>query len=233
MNPVLISRHVSNEGPGYLADYLDQHGIDWKLVCVDQGQSLPANLSGYSGLVFMGGTMSVNDSLPWIEDAVNLIRQAYDSQMPVLGHCLGGQLMAMALGGTITANPVKEYGWHKVDICRNEITADWLGEHTEPVDAFHWHGETFSLPDKATRILTNRYCLNQGFVINNFLALQCHIEMDEALIESWIKAIANNLPATSDSVQSPEQMRERLDERLSNMRSLADQLYSQWISCLK
>jgi GMP synthase-like glutamine amidotransferase len=233
MNPVLISRHVSNEGPGYLADYLDRHGIDWKLVRVDQGQNLPVNLSGFSGLVFMGGAMSVNDSLPWIEDAVNLIQQAYDSDMPVLGHCLGGQLMAKALGGTVTTNPVKEYGWHKVDLCRDEITAGWLGEHVNPVDAFHWHGETFSLPDKAVRILTNRHCRNQGFVINNFLALQCHIEMDETLIDNWINAAGNDLPTPSDSVQSAEQMREQLDERLGNMRSLADQLYSHWISCLK
>lgn len=233
MKPVLISRHVSNEGPGYLADYLDRHGINWKLVCVDQGQNLPTDPSDYSGLVFMGGAMSVNDSLPWIADAVNLIRLAYDSNMPVLGHCLGGQLMAGALGGTVAANPVKEFGWHKVELCRDQNTVDWLGNHTDPVDAFHWHGEAFSLPDKASRILTNRYCRNQGFVIKHFLALQCHIEMDVTLIESWINAAGNNLPTPSDSVQSAEQMREQLDVRLSNMRSLADQLYSHWISCLK
>lgn len=232
MKPVLISRHVANEGPGYLADFLDRHQIQWQMVCVDQGQALPHSIDDIGGLVLMGGTMSVNDSLPWINDAVNLIQQAHASCLPVLGHCLGGQLVAKALGGKITANAVSEFGWHKVELCRDDITVKWLGDCQGPVDAFHWHGETFSLPEAAHLLLSNRHCANQGFVLDTLLALQCHIEMTEELVESWIQATPD-LPAASDSVQSPGQMRDNMQERLENMRTLADQLYSHWITLLK
>lgn len=232
MKPVLISRHVANEGPGYLADFLQHHGIEWHLACIDQKQALPPSIEDFSGLVFMGGTMSVNDNLPWIKDAVNLIQRAQQSGMPVLGHCLGGQLIAKALGAEVNANPVREYGWHKVELCRNRETAGWLGNVASPVDAFHWHGETFSLPDTAHRLLTNRHCINQGFVAGNMLALQCHIEMTEALIDAWISS-TTDLPPASASVQTPEQMREHLHQRLANMRTLADRLYGYWVTLLE
>lgn len=116
MKPVAIFRHLPIEGPGYFATFLDNNHIPWQLIKVDAGENPPDSIKPFSGLVFMGGPMSVNDDLPWIESSLNLIRQAIDLEIPVLGHCLGGQLMAKALGGSVTQNPVKEMGWGKVNV---------------------------------------------------------------------------------------------------------------------
>ena len=114
MKPLYIFRHIDCEGPAYLAEVLARRAIPWQLIAIDAGDSVPPSIDGCSGLVFMGGPMSVNDDLPWIEHELDLIRLAQDAGMPVLGHCLGGQLICKALGGAITANPVREIGWHPV-----------------------------------------------------------------------------------------------------------------------
>ena len=116
MNPVAIFRHFPIEGPGYFATFLELHGIPWQLIRIDAGDAVPSDISAFSGLAFMGGPMSVNDELPWIAPVLALIRAAQVADMPVLGHCLGGQLMAKALGGTVSRNPVKEIGWGEVRV---------------------------------------------------------------------------------------------------------------------
>jgi GMP synthase-like glutamine amidotransferase len=153
MLPVLIFRHSPTEGPGYFATFLDRHGIPWRLVRIDAGDAVPDNLNGVSGVCLMGGPMSVNDDLPWIPPLLALIREAVASDIPVIGHCLGGQLMARALGGTVGPNPVKEIGWGDVRITDAKAARPWLGDVTAPILAFHWHGETFTPPPGATTIL--------------------------------------------------------------------------------
>src|SRR3989304_3649018 len=111
MKPVAIFRHHRNEGPGYLGAYLDARGVPWTVIRIDQDEKVPADARAFSGAVFMGGPMSVNDDLPWIAPGLDLIRAAVAAGVPVLGHCLGGQLIATALGATVSPNPVKEIGW--------------------------------------------------------------------------------------------------------------------------
>lgn len=137
MKPILIFRHTESEGPGYFGEYLDLRGLSYKVICVDQGEVVPTSIEHASALVFMGGPMSVNDPLPWIEPELNLIRQAVEKEMPVLGHCLGGQLISKALGGSIGANPVKEFGWLEVTQQDNAATRAWLGELPQNFTAFH------------------------------------------------------------------------------------------------
>src|SRR4029450_13600583 len=115
MKPIAIFRHSPTEGPGYFASYLDTHGIPWRLVHAAGGEPIPADPSAFAGLTFMGGPMSVNDTLRWIAPELELIRRAVAAGVPCLGHCLGGQLMSKALGGSVTRNPVKEIGWGTVE----------------------------------------------------------------------------------------------------------------------
>ena len=151
MKPVAIFRHSPGEGPGYFATFLDAHSIPSQLIRIDAGDALPASPQAFSGLCFMGGPMSVNDDLPWIPPVLDLIRAAVQDDIPVIGHCLGGQLMAKALGGVVGKNPIKEIGWGRVAAVAPDA-AHWLGD-TTGFDAFHWHGETFSIPEGAKRIL--------------------------------------------------------------------------------
>jgi len=99
------------------------------LICIDEGVAVPANPAAFSGLVFMGGPMSVNDALPWVADELALIRAAVTQGIPVLGHCLGGQLMAKALGAAVTKNPQKEIGWGAVQVLDNAAGARVVRRH--------------------------------------------------------------------------------------------------------
>ena len=236
MKPVAIFRHAVSEGPGYFATYLDRHEVPWQVIKVDRGEPVPANPGEYSGLAFMGGPMSVNDDLPWIVPVLRLIRAAAEAGVPVLGHCLGGQLMAKALGGAVTRNPVKEIGWGRVEVLRNDAAAAWFGDGLDSFDSFHWHGETFSIPPGATRILASPWCENQAFVLGPHLGMQCHVEMTPELIRAWcqdwekeVESLARRTP----SVQTPAQMTEGVDAKVRTLNAVADRLYDQWATGLR
>lgn len=238
MKSIAIFRHTRTEGPGYFATFLDQNAIPWRLIKIDEGDPVPDSIAPFSGLCLMGGTVSVNDPLPWIEKSCHLIREAVAHGVPVIGHCLGGQLMSKALGGEVTKNPVKEIGWGTARVDPGEGAKRWLAPaigDSEPVTVFQWHGETFSLPPGATRLLGNPFCANQMFVLGPHLGMQCHVEMTEAMIETWSKAWENEtrgLEPLPESVQTPEDMLRQTPARLPALRRLADQLYSAWIRSL-
>jgi GMP synthase-like glutamine amidotransferase len=233
MKPVVIFRHSPTEGPGYFATFLDAHLIPWRLVKIDAGEEVPANAGEYSGLVFMGGPMSANDDLPWIARVLRLISHAVEADIPVLGHCLGGQLMAKALGAKVGRNPVKEIGWGAVAVEDNAPAREWFGEIRE-FSGFHWHGETFALPQKATRIAESPYCANQAFVLGKHLGMQCHVEMTPELIRSWCEDWEKELVAKAGpSVQTPQQMFEGLEERVRTLNQIGATLYARWIEGLR
>jgi GMP synthase-like glutamine amidotransferase len=181
----------------------------------------------------MGGPMSVNDDLPWIPQVLALIRQAVAQDIPVLGHCLGGQLMAKALGGVVTRNPVKEIGWGQATVADNDTAHAWFGD-TLKFDAFHWHGETFSLPQGALHLLSSAYCTNQAFALRKHLALQCHVEMTEQMISDWCAVGADEIAASAGSpaVQSASAMQAQMAGKLPQLHAVARQLYQHWISGL-
>ena len=232
---ILIFRHFPTEGPGYFARFLDRHGIPHRTIKVDAGEPIPESIVDIPGLGLMGGPMSVNDPLPWIPKSLHLIRQAVAAGVPVLGHCLGGQLLCKALGGRVHRNRAKEIGWLPVTAVDSPDTEKWLAGLPPRFEVFHWHGETFSIPPGATRILKSRYCRNQGFVMGGHLGLQCHIEMTPELVRSWVRAgtgeINHALPAAS--VQRPAQILINLPERAARLNRIADVLYTRWIQGLK
>lgn len=235
MKPVAIFRHAASEGPGYFATYLNRLGFPWLVMKVDQGEAIPESPREFSGLAFMGGPMSVNDDLPWIAPVLRLIRSAAEAGIPTLGHCLGGQLIAQAMGGTVTRNPVKEIGWGRVDVVRSAIAAEWFGAELRSFDSFHWHGETFSVPPGAMRIAASPWCENQAFALGPHLALQCHVEMTPNLIRAWcrdwekeVESLARRVP----SVQTPAQMLEAVDDKVRALSAVADIVYGRWVSGL-
>jgi len=233
MKPVAIFRHSNTEGPGYFATFLEAHRIPWTLIKVDAGEQIPADPRGFSGLAFMGGPMSVNDDLPWIPKVLGLVNEAVDADIPVLGHCLGGQLIAKALGGRVTRNHVKEIGWGAVTVEANVQAREWFGP-TREFSGFHWHGETFTIPPKATRVAASPHCKNQAFVLGKHLGMQCHVEMTPQLIRAWCEDWEKELVAKAGpSVQTPEQMVERLDERVRSLNEIAARVYERWIAGIK
>jgi GMP synthase-like glutamine amidotransferase len=251
LKPVLIFRFLGHEGPGYLGDFLDANKITWQLVKIDEGDPVPASIQGesisrsefergrpgvlaYSGMVLMGGPMSVNDDLPWIAPILALIREAKENDIAVLGHCLGGQLMSKALGAEITKNEVKEIGWGEVTVSQNETAKNWFG-NIQNFNAFHWHGETFALPAGAIHLLASPYCQNQAWSIGKHLAFQTHIEMTAEMVIKWCEEGEQELSesAASPAVQQAYDMQQELPLHVFFLQKVAKQVYTQWIQGLK
>ena len=233
MKPVVIFRYAAVEGPGYLATFLEAQAIPWQLIKVDEGDAIPESISAFSGMVLMGGPMSVNDHLPWIPPVLDLIRESVAADVPVLGHCLGGQLISKALGAVVTQNPVKEIGWGEVAVAANDIAHSWFGD-MESFNGFHWHGETFSLPAGASHLLASKYCQNQAYAIGKHLAFQCHIEMTPEMVLAWCDIGADEIrqSTASPAVQSAELIMENLPLHCFFLNKVANQVYMQWIKGL-
>jgi len=229
MKPVAVFRAARTEGPGYFASYLERRSIPLQLVALDEGAPVPRDPRRFSGLVFMGGPMSVNDELAWIAPALELARDAVRKDVPVLGHCLGGQLMAKAFGGTVRANPVKEIGWGEVSVAQNQLAREWLGD-LAGFESFHWHGETFSIPPGGTRVLESPHCANQAFALGKHFGMQCHVEMTKELVEAWLRGGADEIrdAAGSPGVQSPGEIQRNLAARLEALHAIADRIYDRW-----
>jgi GMP synthase-like glutamine amidotransferase len=234
MKPIAIFRHASTEGPGFLSDFLDSNNVPWKLVRIDAGDAVPDTVEGFSGLVLMGGPMSVNDDLPWIPRVLALIREAVEKDIPVLGHCLGGQLMSKALGGTVTRNPVKEIGWGGLQVAANDEARYWFGK-LERFPGFHWHGETFSIPPGATPILSSAYCPHQAFAYGKHLGFQCHVEMTADMVRTWTEVGEDELlsSAASPGVQPVEEIIRDLDTRVAMLNQVAATIYDVWLKGIK
>jgi GMP synthase-like glutamine amidotransferase len=232
MKPIAIFRQSSTEGPGYFAAYLDSRQLPWRVVRVDQGEPLPSDPRDFAGLVFMGGPMSVNDDLAWIPAELALIRRAVDAAVPCLGHCLGGQLMSKALGGEVARSPVKEIGWGMVQVAEHPMAREWFGELREFL-SFHWHGETFTIPASAARILGSPYCANQAFVLGPHLGMQCHVEMTTDLIRTWYADAGEEVRRhAGPSVQTSEQAEEGIDVKVRDLNAVAARLYDRWLEGL-
>ncbi len=229
VKPIAIFRHSPGEGAGYFAHFLNAHGIPWVLVRLDAGDTVPPDVSPYSGFCFMGGPMSVNDDLPWIPPALALIKQAVSWGIPTLGHCLGGQLISKALGGTVTSNDTKEIGWGNVAVTPSKDAEEWFG-HSTHFTSFHWHGETFSLPRGAMHLLSSQWCANQAYVLDGrHLAMQCHVEMTEEMVRAWAAEGAPEIASSpGPGVQESATILDWMGNKLPALTAVASRLYSRW-----
>jgi GMP synthase-like glutamine amidotransferase len=163
-----------------------------------------------------------------------LLRAAVDTQIPVLGHCLGAQLLAQALGAPVTRAPTAEIGWVDVEVCDLSAQREWFGGRAA-LTTFQWHYDTFALPPGATRVLTNALNANQAFLVaGRHIGFQCHIEMTRPLVETWLATGAHELPAqSSPAMQSATDIRRDLDARLAALHALADDVYARWAQGLR
>lgn len=230
MKPIRIFRHLVCQPPGYLGEYLRKRGIPWEMVCVDQEHPIAERIDDVSALVFMGAAVGVNDPLPWIEGELRLIRQALQDGLPVLGVCFGAQLMSKALDGTISRGEGMEIGWHPVERVE-PAPRGWFEDLPPRFDAFHWHADTFSLPQGARHILRSACFPHQGFILDDcHLGLQFHLEMTREMVTHWVERYASDLLRESDCGQGAETILHDLDTRLTRLHRIADRIYGEWLS---
>ncbi len=233
MRPIAVFRFSPTEGPAYFADWLDARGLPWRLVALDEGAGIPDDARAFSGIGMMGGPMSVNDALPWVAPLSSLLRAAVAAKVPVIGHCLGGQLLAQALGAPVARTSSPEIGWLDVQVTDPVAQRDWFGGRAS-FTTFQWHYDAFELPDGATRVLGNAFTRNQAYVVDDrHIGLQCHIEMTEPLVDTWLSSGGRELPAESTpAMQSADDVRRDLGARVAKLHAVADDVYTRWASRL-
>ena len=189
---VFAFRHVPFEDLGLIRASLEERGISIEYADLYRPGAPVPDVTRAAGLIFMGGPMSANDDLPWLRQELQLISRAVDRRQPVLGVCLGAQLIAKALGSRVYQNAVKEIGWFEIHLTE-AAARDALFAGIGPVETvFHWHGETFDLPPGAQWLAYSEACRNQAFRAGaNTYGLQFHLEVTPAMIEDWCARDAN------------------------------------------
>jgi len=226
MKNIRIFRHVDCEGPAYLQTQLEANRIPFELIRIDANETVKPDLDDIAGLIFMGGSMSVNDSLPWIAQELALIREAVARDIPVLGVCLGSQLLAKALGARIYPGPCMEIGWYPVNcIAAHPLIANLPTQF----EAFHWHGETFDLPAGSTLLFGNERYAHQGFAIGPHLGLQFHVEMEAELVREWIHRNPADLERRCENAHDAGAILHDLDSHIARLQNIAGTLFANWL----
>jgi GMP synthase-like glutamine amidotransferase len=229
VNPIAILEYDRGNGPAYFAEFLRNANAPYEHLRIDKGEAVPTSIAPYSGLCLMGGSPSVNDDLPWIGQVHKLTLDAILNDIPVIGHCFGGQLLCKALGGRVTASPEAEIGWATCHVEDNDVSRTWFGA-VRSFPGFQWHFESFSIPANATRILRSANCTNQVFALGPHIGFQPHIEVDESVISLWTdkdRIMLNNL--RGPGVQSYQQIFSDLGKQLPAMRAVAEHVYAVWL----
>lgn len=231
MKPILILQHLSADGPAYFGRWLQRQGVPFEVRNTEAGDAYPEHLRDHAALAVLGGEMSANDPLPSLRRAEDLIRQAVAAGQPVIGHCLGGQLMARALGARVVDSPAPEVGWHPIDLLPAAAARHWFGD-IDRATVFQWHYEAFELPPGAAPLARSAACPHQAFAIGPHLGLQFHIEVDADKVRGWAAADDHRWQAASArhaTVQGPAALHEGLARELSAHQALADRLYARWL----
>lgn len=231
MKPILILQHIDDGGPGLFAEFLRSRGIAFEIRRPDRGDAIPEQrgLDDFAGFCLCGGTQGANDLLPWLGQELELIRAAAGRAMPVIGHCLGGQLISKALGGEVLSRGAQEFGWQTLRPVRSSSAAAWLNGAPPELVVMHWHQDSFSNPPGAEPILTGEHCRNQAFVLGNMLGMQFHVEVTEAIIRHWAVDLKDLVPRAGPGVQSPAEVLAQLPRNFAVSWALAESLYTRWL----
>lgn len=246
MKPIVILQHEADVAPGNFAQHLTLRGRPFEVVRLYAGDVLPATAAEVAGLCTLGGNMSVAtdrdgaSALPWLEPELALLRDADARGVPVIGHCLGGQLLARALGGDVRRAPHLEMGWGRVSVDDAAVAREWLGDEAGSIEFFQWHSDSFELPPGARRVLSSAWCANQAYVVprdgHAHVGMQFHIEMTPELVRLWAadaKAVqdgeAERQRTGGPAVQSPAEMVSDVDARAARMYRVAAHLYDRWL----
>lgn len=231
MKPVLVLQHLPDDGPAFLATWLAAQGRAVDLRHTAAGDAYPERIDAHGALAVLGGEWGANDERPSLRRAEDLIRQAVAAGVPVLGHCLGGQLMSRALGGRVGLSDQPERGWHAVQRLQpvdRTRADDWFGDGPLP-ELFQWHRDAFTLPPGAEALAGSAACPLQAFALGPHLAMQFHVEVDAPKLAAWADEAAAEAALGPASWHGAARMRQDTPRRLAASQALAARIYARWL----
>lgn len=228
MAEIYVVQHVKPETIGNIALGLAAAGHSARTIRVFEGQPIPSTMDGAAGLIVMGGPMGAyeRDRYPHLGDEMRLIEQALQAEKPVLGVCLGSQLLAATLGAEVAPAPQQEIGWYPVTLSEH-ARADRLLSDVEPsFMAFHWHGDAFTLPAGATPLAGSRLTAHQAYRYGrNAYGFLFHMEVTEEIVLGMARGFGEEMEAAGIAA---EQIVGGIEEYLPRLESIAEMVFGRW-----
>jgi len=234
MKKLLVLQHVAHELLGTLNPLLKRAGFRIRYVNFARHPEAQPSLQGYDGMVVLGGPMSVSDAdrLPHLTAEMRLIEQAMKQNLPVLGICLGAQLIAKTLGAEVYPNQEKEIGWYDVSPTGAAESDPLLTEFQEREKIFQWHGDTFDIPKTSSHLAFSNLCSNQAFRYDaNVYGFQFHLEVDEPMIHRWLRGPENRKEiAALGGTNTPERIHQETPEHMARLNQLSERIFGEFIN---
>lgn len=223
MSDVLLVQNTRIEGSGHLGELLKEDGFEITSVNAKHEQ-LPEKK--FSLAVILGAPESANDDLAYLKAEQKLIKDYVQENIPVLGICLGSQLIAKTFGAKVYPGPKKEIGFYNdLKIYDN---ASFFSGFTNPFTVFHWHGDTFDLPEGAIRLASSKNYLNQAFQYKSAIGLQFHLEVNEEMVNLWLDNAEEKLQKIP--YIDPQKIRSDIVENISTVKSNMNNFYNNFKS---
>ena len=223
MSDVLLVQNTRIEGSGYLGELLSDDGFDITSINAKL-ETIPDKK--FSLVVVLGAPESANDNLPYLVEEQKLIKNSVNDNIPVLGICLGSQLIARTFGAKVYKGPTKEIGfYHDLTISNNSKLFDGF---KNPFSVFHWHGDTFDLPTGATRLALSENYPNQAFQYKSAIGLQFHLEVNAQMVNLWLDKTEQKLRQIP--YIDPQKIRSEIDENISTVKCNMDNFYNNFKS---
>lgn len=230
---ILVFQHVPYEPLGTLDPLLKEAGFRIRYVNFGRDPEHRPSLEGYSALIVLGGPMNSDeiDTFPNLIHEVEIIREAVERDISVLGICLGAQLLAKALGGTVSRNEVREIGWFDVELTAAGEQDPVLSTFERRQEVFQWHEDGIGLPPGAVRLAGSSASHVQAFRFGDHAyGFQFHLEVDESLIERWLTVPENQATLADEAGHTdPDRIRAQTPDRIGPLRELSRDTFSRWV----
>ena len=220
---ILIAKHIESEGPGTLGTFIESEGAKLHVVNLHNSEHLPDNPGSFDAIVSMGGPMNVyeDEKYPFLKRETEFLRKALESNIPVLGICLGAQMIARASNAQVVKSPMSELGWGTVTLTRDGKSDLFFQSIPSTFEVFQWHGDMFHVPDEGKLLASGSDCPNQAFRVGTAFGVQFHVEVTRDMLKEWFL----------DSPQLPEMLL-RYDEIFDGLYRNAVTIYRNFVDII-